>query len=55
MTSAHKDLKGAVYGGLGEGKVQEPIDVHIESLLREDLSGNSTGHSSTVDGGVYSH
>ena len=55
MTPDYEYLKLVVYGGLGDGKVQERIHAHIESLLCDDLSGNSTGHSSTVDGGVYSH
>ena len=55
MMSDYEYLRSVVYGGLGDGKVQKRIHAHIDSLLRDDLSGSSTGHSSAVDSGAYSH
>ena len=35
MTPDYEYLKRVVYGGLGDGKVQERIHAHVESLLSE--------------------
>ena len=55
MTPDYEYLKSVVYGGLGDGKVRERIHAHIESMLRDDVSENSIGHSSAVNSRVYSH
>lgn len=55
MISDYEYLRNVVFGGLGDGKVRARVHAHIESLLRDDLLGDSIDHSSPVIGNVHSH